>query len=109
MAINNTSWRVSVRTALIIEVVTILFFILIGYLAYPYWKDIWIAPTMMFIYLLMCTAPLAHLKGFDFSLHDLDEAFPWIHYHFLSIFVAAFTAPFFNTTIYAVIGEIKFG
>lgn len=106
---NRKKFRVSVKSALIFEVSLIVIGVVLGYLVFPRWEEIWLGPTMVFIYLLICTAPLAYLKGFDFSLHDVEGCFLWVHYHFFSIFVAAFTAPFLNTTIYTMIGELKLG
>ena len=109
MVENRKKFRVSVQAALIFEASLIAVSVAIGYIIYPLWEEIWLAPAMLIIYLLMCTAPMAYLKGFDFSLHDLEEGFPWIHYHFVSIFIASALAPFFNSGLYSMIGELKLG
>lgn len=109
MGENNRKFRVTVLSALVFEVCLIFISVVIGYSIFPRWQDIWLAPTMLIIYLSICTLPLAYFKGLEFSLHDVEDGFPWVHYHFVSIFVAAAVAPLFNSAIITVIGELKLG
>jgi len=106
---NRRKLRISVEQSFKILISLILLCVALGYSIYPRCKDIWLAPIAIGIYFLICTVPLAFFKGFKYSLHDLDKGFPWAHYHFFAIFVATFLAPFFDATIYTMIGELKSG
>lgn len=103
------NYRISVQASLIFEASIIIGSMLLGYILFPRWEEIWLAPIIVFIYLLICTAPLAVIKGFDFSLHDVEGGFPWVFYHFCAIFIATFLAPFFDTALYTFVGELKSG
>ncbi len=84
------SFRFSVQTIVIFEIVFVTFLMSIGFLTKSSSEFYWSLSLTIFIHLVLFSTPLAFVKGFNFVIHDAPPDSPWKYCGFAVVFFAAF-------------------
>jgi hypothetical protein len=93
------SFRISTQKIILIELTVSILFLVVGILTLSEAEIIWLIPTTLFIHLLIFSAPLALVHGFDFIIYDAAPTFSWKYYGFIAIFIATFLGGLLDNTL----------
>lgn len=91
--------RASTQTIILIELAFGSLCLLVGYISGSNNEVVWLVPTMLFIHLVVFSAPLAFAKGFDFVIYDADPRSPWKLYGFVAIFISVFLGSILDNSV----------
>lgn len=85
--------RISMQRMLQFEVAIIAICILLSLALDQRFLLLWQLSTMLFVHLVVFSAPLTFIKGPGFVIYDAPPDSPWKYYGFLAIFIAAYLGP----------------
>ncbi len=91
--------RASTQTIILIELTFGFLCLLVGYLGESQKEIVWLVPTILFLHLVLFSAPLAFAKGFDFVIYDADPRSPWKLYGFIAISVSVFLGSILDSVV----------